>query len=69
MPKNSTITSGLGLNEDFIEYLIEIVENNWKKSESVSDLILASASEIKFDEFEVSDTSLSTYEKNLFCLA
>lgn len=68
MSKDSTITSGLGLDEDYFDSLIETVNKNWKKCDTVSDLMLVSASEIKFEEFEVNDATLSDYEKKLVLL-
>jgi organic radical activating enzyme len=68
MSKNSTITSGLGLKEEYFEHLIETVGNKWKQCETVSDLMISSASEIKYEEFEVNDNHLSDYEKKLVLL-
>jgi len=68
MSQNSTITSGLGLKEDYFDFLLETVERRWKKSETISDLMISAASDIKYEEFEVSDNHLSEYEKKLVLL-
>lgn len=68
MDQNTTITSGLGLKEDYFDFLVKTVEERWKNSETISDVMLSSASDVKYEEFEVTDTSLSNYEKKLVLL-
>jgi hypothetical protein len=68
MSKDSTITSGLGLDEEYFDSLLETVHKNWSSSETLSDLMIVSASDIKFEEFEVRDSKLSAYEKKLVLL-
>jgi len=62
----STITGGLGLEEGFFGEALELVAKNWKSQETVSDVLLEAAMDVRNAVLgEMEEVKLTSYEKKL----
>ena len=63
--KSETITSGLGIPDEFAEKSDEIVKNRLESNDKVSDLLIDVANDVREESFGDCDSNLSDYEKKL----
>jgi hypothetical protein len=63
--KTQTVTGGLGLKDDFFKEAEEIVKENLKKYDTISDALAATAAEVRDGELGEVDMKITAYEKKL----
>ena len=66
MKNETTITEGLQIDDLFCEKVDRIISRNLNKKNLISEVIIASANEIREESFGECNVELSGYEKKLF---
>jgi prenyltransferase beta subunit len=61
----STISGGLGISEDFFEEAKKIVDQNYKKYDTISDALEAIGEEVRVEALGECNEVLSDYERKL----
>lgn len=61
----STISGGLGISEDFFEEAKKIVDQNYKKYDTISDALEAIGEEVRVEALGECNETLSSYERKL----
>jgi hypothetical protein len=66
MKSETTITEGLEIPDSFCETAENIISKNLNEKNSISDVIIAAAKEVREESFGECNVELSEYEKKLF---
>jgi hypothetical protein len=66
MKNETTITEGLQIDDLFCEKVDMIISRNLNEKNLISEVIIASANEIREESFGECNVELSEYEKKLF---